>query len=100
MKVQKFPEKMADFSVDFAHPNRSLVQGYFEEWVWVNGDRRSFLTYIPENLEYCRPCLIVAIPSGKEGTEYAQESGLKKLADEEKLFLFLLESAPSGWEYG
>lgn len=100
LKVQKFPEKMADFPVDFAHPNRSLVQGYFEEWVWVNGDRRSFLTYIPENLEYCRPCLIVAIPSGKEGTEYAQESGLKKLADEEKLFLFLLESAPSGWEYG
>lgn len=97
--VQKFPQKMADIPIDFGHPNQTLMQGCFEETVSVNGRGKSFLTYIPEKLEYCRPCLIVAPPAGMDLVEYMEESGLKKLAADQKLFLFLLKADPSGWKY-
>lgn len=97
--IRKFPRKMADIPIDFEHPNQTLIQGCFEEAVSVNGKSKSFLTYIPEKLEYCRPCLIVAPPAGVDSAEYMEESGLKKLADDQRLFLFLLKAEPSGWKY-
>ncbi|WP_302227489.1 PHB depolymerase family esterase [Marvinbryantia sp.] len=97
--MRKFPQKMADIPIDFAHPNQTLMQGCFEETAAVNGESRSFLTYIPEKLEYCQPCLIVAPPAGVDPAEYMEESGLKKLADDKRLFLFLLKADPFGWKY-
>lgn len=98
-KAEKFPEKMAVFQMDFVHPNRSLINGCFEETVWVNGSDRSFLTYIPENLEYCQPCLVVAPPADVAPQVFMEEAGLRELADEQRLFLFLLKAGASGWSY-
>lgn len=101
-KIQNFPENMSALPVDFAHPNRTLIHGCFLEKVIVQGMERSFLTYIPENLEYCQPCLVVVPPSREEPLVYMEVSGLRQLADEKQLFLFLLEpecgTAEKAWK--
>ena len=82
MEAKTFPSCMADLEVDLMHPNRTLVHGLFEEHTLVHGTPRRFLTYIPENLEYCQPCLVTAIPSGVHPEAYLETSGLKDFAEE------------------
>ena len=96
MKIQTFPSVMADLPVDLAHPNRVLISGLFRETAVVNGERREFLTFIPEDLEYDSQCLIVALPSGVVPETYFEEVGLKEFAQKHQLFLHLA-SAPNGW---
>ncbi len=98
LAIQQFPEDMSGLAVDFAHPNRALIHGCFRETASVHGVARSFLTYIPEGLEYCQPCLVVALPSGEEPLRYLNTSGLRKLAEKQKLFLHLLEASQDGWQ--
>ena len=87
MDVKRFPEKMGDLPVDFSNPKRTLVSGLFEEKAKANGSLRRFLTYIPEALDYCQPCLVAAIPSAEKAEEYLETSGLKAFADEKKLLI-------------
>lgn len=98
LTVQEFPEKMCELPVDFSHPNRSLIHGCFQEKVSVHGKDRYFLTYIPENLENCQPCLVAAPPSDAKLPEYLETSGLREFAEEEKLFLHVLMAGPKGWK--
>ena len=98
MSVQQLPENMGALPVDFSHPNRALISGLYEEFVKVHGIKRPFLTYIPENQEYCRPCLVVAIPSGEEPSQYLESSGLKEFADQKELFLHLAFAKNRKWE--
>lgn len=98
LTVGAFPEDMSQLPVDFAHPNRTLVHGCFQEKVTVQGAERVFYTFIPENLEYCQPCLVVAPPSGEEPLTYLESSGLRRLAEERQLFLFLLIPRTGGWQ--
>lgn len=93
MEVKKFPSCMADLAVDLKHPNRTLVNGLFEEYAKVEGSLRRFLTYIPKDLEYCQPCLVTAIPSGEIPEVYLETSGLKQFAEENQLFLHLAYAA-------
>ena len=72
MKIKQFPEKISQLPVDFSHPNRALISGLYEESVKVNQAERSFLTYIPEHQEYCRPCVVAAVPSGENPLEYLE----------------------------
>ena len=90
MIIKQFPEKMEDIPVDLFHPNRALVSGLFQEAVQAGKELRGFLTYIPEGIEYCQPCLVAAVPSGVKAEEYFEQCGLKKFADEKQLFLHLV----------
>lgn len=98
MDVKRFPKKMGDIPIDFSNPKRTLVSGLFEEKAKVNGSLRRFLTYIPENLDYCQPCLVAAIPSAEKAEEYLEISGLKAFADEKKLFLHLATPEAGEWK--
>ena len=98
LTVKSLPEDVANLPVDFTHPNRTLLHGCFWEQVNVAGKKRKFLTYIPKDLEYCQPCLVVAPPSGHDPLPYLETSGLRALADQEQLFLFLLVSEEGGWQ--
>ncbi len=89
LTIKKFPEHMGNLPIDMTHPNRALISGLFEETAKVNGTERRFLTYIPENQEYCRPCLVTAIPSGNDPVQYLETSGIKEFADENELFLHI-----------
>ena len=89
LTIQKFPEHMGDLPIDMKHPNRALIAGVFAESVKVNGTERPFLTYIPENQEYCRPCLVTGIPSGNDPLAYLESSGLKEFVDQNELFLHI-----------
>lgn len=97
LTIQEFPEHMSELAVDFEHPNRTLIHGCFQEKAVVQGTERSFLTYIPKNLEYCQPCLVAAIPSDAEPLAWLEESGLRRFADEKQLFLHVLTAKPGGW---
>ena len=89
MDIKRFPEKMGDLPIDFSNPKRTLISGLFQETAKVGGQPRKFLTYIPEDLDYCQPCLVAAIPSGEKPEEYLETSGLKAFAEDKKLFLHL-----------
>ena len=89
MDIKKFPENPGELEVDLKHPNRALVSGLFEESVTAGGKQRTFLTYIPEDQEYCRPCLVMAIPSGNDPAEWLETSGAKEFADRNELFLHI-----------
>lgn len=97
LTVRPLPEDMSRLPVDLAHPNRTLLHGCFQERVALRGEERVFYTYIPEDLEYCQPCLVVAPPSDREPLAYLETSGLRELAEEQQLFLHLLVPGPDGW---
>lgn len=82
MDIKRFPEKMGDLPIDFSNPKRTLISGLFQETAKVGGQPRKFLTYIPEGLDYCQPCLVAAIPSGEKPEEYLETSGLKAFAED------------------
>ncbi len=98
LTVKSLLEDVASLPVDFAHPNRSLLYSCFWESVNVAGKERKFLTYIPKDLEYCQPCLVVAPPSRHDLLSYLEASGLRVLADQEQLFLFLLVPEEGSWQ--
>ncbi len=94
MKVSQFPANMGEVPVDLEHPNRTLLSGLFEEKVKTAYGLRTFLTYIPEGLEYCQPCVVAALPSDRDPAEYLESSGLRDFADREHIFLHL--ACPEG----
>ncbi len=98
LTVSSLPRDMSQIPVDLAHPNRTLIHGCFREPIMVGGMERAFYTYIPKDLEYCQPCLVVAPPSREEPMVYLESSGLRQLAEERKLFLFFLIPRTEGWQ--
>ena len=90
LTITPLPEDMSQLKVDFRHPNRTLIHGCFRETVTVRDEERAFYTYIPKDLEYCQPCLVVAPPSREEPLDYLERSGLRRLAEARQLYLFLL----------
>lgn len=97
LTVCSLPTDVSALPVDFRHPNRTLIHGLFRETVATSDGERTFLTYIPKDLEYCQPCLVVAPPSWKEPLEFLEQSGLRRLAEDRQLFLFLLIPWEDGW---
>lgn len=96
--LQEFPLDMSALPVDLEHPNRTLIHGCYRETAKVRGQEREFITYIPENLEYCQPCLVVVPPSDVDTLEYMEVSGWRALADENRWFLHMLIPSEGGWD--
>lgn len=97
MDLKCFPEDMSALPVDPTDLGRTLVDGCFKQSVEVQGQKREFITYIPEKTASCSPCLVVAPPSGEDGLEYIERSGLKEFADAKKLFLFVMIPENAAW---
>ncbi len=97
MDLKCFSEDMSALPVDPTDLGRTLVDGCFKQSVEVQGQKREFITYIPEKTASCSPCLVVAPPSGEDGLEYIERSGLKEFADEKKLFLFVMIPENAAW---
>ena len=74
LEVKTFPQDMSVLEVDRTEPRRCLVTGLFEEPVDVNGETRSFYTYIKEGLVYNQPCVVVAPPDDVPVLEYLENS--------------------------
>lgn len=96
--LQEFPQDASALPVDLEHPNRTLIHGCFRETAQVRGQAREFVTYIPKDLEYCQPCIVVVPPSGVDTMEYLESSGLRRLADEKRWFLHLLKPQEGRWD--
>ncbi|MGI6075527.1 MAG: PHB depolymerase family esterase [Pyramidobacter sp.] len=90
LKLMKLPQDMGALAIDMKHPNRTLIHGCFEEHINVNDQERHFYTYIPDGLEYCQPCIVVAPPSCCDALEYLETSGLRALADIYRLYIHIL----------
>ncbi|MCI6885903.1 MAG: hypothetical protein MR868_01435 [Lachnospiraceae bacterium] len=98
LTIKPLPQNMSKLPVDFRHPNRALIQGCFREEVEVAGQTRNFISYLPENIEYCQRCIVVCPPSDENPLEFLEISGLKELADRQKLYIFLMEKEGSAWK--
>ena len=90
IELKSLPEDMSAMATDPGHLGRVPIDGCFKQQVKVQGEVREFYAYLPEGLESCRPCLVVAPPSGEDGLKYMEDSGLRAFADGKKLFLFVL----------
>ena len=80
LTLKEIPKDISALPVDMAHPNRTLIYGCYRETVQVGGKEREYLTYISKDLEYCKPCLVVAPPSDADPLDYLQTSGLRQAA--------------------
>lgn len=99
LTIQEFPSRMCDLAVDPMHINRTLMHGFFRQEVKTGEIMRPFYTYITEDLEYGQRCLVVAPPADTtDPAAYLETSGLRAFADEEKVFLFLMEARNSAWD--
>lgn len=96
--AKQMPEKMQEFSVNPDNLRQVPVAGAFWQNVTVRGKKRRFITYIPENMSHCRPCIVAALPSGESILEYMEKSRLKAFADKKKLFLFVLVPEGDAWD--
>ncbi len=98
LTIKPLPENMAAFPVDPAHLNRALINGCFRETVQVAEKTRSFLSYLPDEIEYCQRCIVVCPPAEKDPLAFLEESGLKALADRQKLYIFVMEADQPSWK--
>lgn len=97
LELKEIPKDISALPIDMAHPNRTLIHGCYRETIQVGGRKREFLTYIPKDLEYCQPCLVVAPPSDADPLAYLQTSGLRQLAEEKQLYVHLMVSGGEPW---
>lgn len=98
IELKSLPKDMSAMAVKPGHLGRVPIDGCFKQQVKVQGEMREFYAYLPEGLESCRPCLVVAPPSGEDGLKYMEDSGLRAFADEKKLFLFVLIPENGTWD--
>lgn len=98
LEVKTFPQDMSVFEVDHAEPRRCLVNGLFEEPVEVNGQTRTFYTYIHPDLVYNQPCVVVAPPADVPVLEYLETGPWLAFAREHNVFLHMLIPGPGGWD--
>ena len=89
---------MSALRPDFSDPNKTLVHGLFCEEATFADTKRTFLTYIPERLAYCSPCLVVAPPSTAVFPDYLEEAGLLSFADRHHLYLHVLVPEEGRWQ--
>jgi len=97
LTIQSLPEKMSEIPLDWAHLNRALINGCFRETVQVGDQARSFLSYLPDEIEYCQRCIVVCPPAAADPLEFLESSGLKAMADQQKLYVFLMETNQPSW---
>ena len=98
LEVKTFPKDMSELEVDHTEPRRCLVSGLFEEPVEVNGQTRTFYTYIHPDLVYNQPCLVVAPPDGMPVLDYLEQGPWLAFAKEHNIFLHVLIPGPGGWD--
>ena len=98
LEVKSFPKDMSVFEVDHAAPRRCLVTGLFEEPVEVNGQTRSFYTYLKPGLVYNQPCVVVAPPDDVPVLDYLENSPWLAFAQAHDLFLHVLIPGQGGWD--
>lgn len=98
LEVKTFPKDMSEPEVDHTEPRRCLVSGLFEEPVEVNGQTRTFYTYIHPDLVYNQPCLVVAPPDGMPVLDYLEQGPWLAFAKEHNIFLHVLIPGPGGWD--
>ena len=94
---KELPDRACDLAVDLAHPNRVLLTGGYRQQVRVGERLRDFYAWLPEGLENCQRCIVAAIPEGTTPEAFMEASGLRALAEEQKLFLFLAVPEGDAW---
>ena len=96
--LKQMPPHMDQMPIDSGDLGKVLISGCFQQETTVGDKKRPFITYIPEEMHNCQPAIVAALPSGVDSLEYMEQSGLRALADEKKLFLFLLSPEGEAWD--
>ena len=98
MKMTAKTMPQADsLTLDRDHYYRQVLCGYYDfDCVIDEGITRKAKFYIPENSGYNQPTVFVMIPGGWDPYEFLTESGWKDQADEEGLYIVLMEPENGG----
>jgi len=88
-----------DIPVDLMDPGLSCFHGAFRQEWETGGCRRSMVCYLPEGFRQNNRCIIAIPPSRTDPLLFLQESGLRTLADRQKLLICLPEPKTAGWQY-
>lgn len=97
-KISKMPQSMTGYPFDPKDPSRVLISGLFEETVTAGGSEREFLTYLAPGMHYNRNVIVAAPPAGADPAEFLETSGLRRLADEQQVFVSLLVPKGGAWD--
>ncbi|MCQ5128749.1 hypothetical protein NE562_03700 [Butyricicoccus faecihominis] len=88
-------------SIDPVHPYIPLFQGAYEESIVINGQKRRFLLYIPEETRESCAGLMILPENGVRLEQVYNESLWRFIADTEesleKMVLIFLEPLDKGW---
>ncbi len=92
MKIQKWPDDPSVLQLNKDNMNISVFNGLYEETIEFEGENKHFYTYITDGIVNARSAVVAAIPSGCDPAAYMELSGLKDLADKEKLYVHVFTS--------
>lgn len=81
------------------HYYQQVLDGYYDfPCTMPDGSIRAGKLYMPSGSVYCQPTVYLLVPDGENPGVFLEKSGWKKCADEERLFLVILEPENGCWK--
>lgn len=97
MTAKEMPA-MESLTLDRDHYYQQVLTGYYElPCSMKDGKERRATVYVPENSRFNQPAVLLLVPDHTDPGTFLEESGWKKEADEDKLYLVLLEPEKETW---
>lgn len=98
LELKQLPA-LDSLSVDRDRYYRQVLDGYYDfPREMKDQTLRAAKLYMPSGSVYNQPTVYLLIPNGKEPGEFLTESGWKQAADENHLFLVILEPENGTWK--
>ena len=84
--------------IDPMHPKHPFFTGMIRQNVQIDQETRTFLLYIPENFPISGAGIFLFLENGMDAEAFLKQSCWKKIAEENRTALILLESKAGGWD--
>ena len=97
--VAKTMPAMDSLKLDRDHYYQQPLTGFYRLPCTVRqGEEREAAVYIPENSEFNQPTVMIFVPEGVDLGAFLEDSGWAQAAEEEKLYLVILEPEQGVWK--
>ncbi len=97
--VTKIMPAMDSLTLDRDHYYQQVLTGYYEMPCRLkDGSTRRATVYVPENSRFNQPTALILVPDNTDPGAFLEDSGWMREADEDKLYLVLLEPEQGLWK--